>query len=184
VNLIVIFLYILFFLFGLIIPLFLSIFVLFGLLSDFKGAPFVPTSNRNLKEILGKAKLKKGQIFLELGSGDGRVLREAVEKFGVLGIGIEVNPMLVYLSKLIARIQNLSNIKFLRLSFFDYSFKESDVIFMFLLPKTIKKLREKFLGECKKGTLIISHGFKIEDFEKKLIQKIEKEPYPTYYYKI
>jgi hypothetical protein len=180
----VVLLYILFFLFGLIIPLLLSIFVLFGLLSDLKGAPFVPTSNKNLKEILSLAKLKKGQVFLELGSGDGRVVREAVKKYGVSGIGIDVNPLLILLSKIIARIQNIPNTVFLRLNIFDYNFNKSNVIFLFMLPKTIRKLRAKFLKECKKGTLIISHGFKIEDFEDYLIYKLSREPYPTYFYKL
>jgi hypothetical protein len=158
--------------------------VIFGLFSDIKGAPFVPTSVQNLKEILARIKLKKESVFLELGSGDGRVVREAVKKFGVRGIGIEVNPLLVFLSNLFARIQKLSNIQFLRINFFDYDLGKSNVIFMFLLPKTIKKLRNKFLSECKKGTIIISHGFKIEDFDKYLIDTIKNEPYPTYFYKL
>lgn len=183
-SLVVVFLYLLFFLFGLIIPLLLATFVLFGLFSDLKGAPFVPTASKKIKEILKQANLKKDQVFLELGSGDGRVVREAVKDYYVQGIGIDVNPFLIILSKIFARIQKIPNIEFLRLNIFNYNFKFADVIFMFMLPKTINKLKKKFLDECKKGTLVISHGFKIEGFEERLIKKISDEPYPTYFYKL
>jgi len=42
--------------------------------------------------------LKSGQTLIELGSGDGRVLKEAAAK-GVRAIGYEINPVLVIYSK-------------------------------------------------------------------------------------
>jgi hypothetical protein len=78
-----------------VILLFVELFFLIGLAiysvgllySSIMGAPYVPTSNKQLKAILDRAKLKESQVFVELGSGDGRIVREAVKKYGVQGIG-------------------------------------------------------------------------------------------------
>ena len=178
------FIFLLIFIFSISVSIILFLFVALGLWGDFLGAPFVPTSSKIIKEILEKADLKKGKNFLELGSGDGRVTRMAAQKYGVKGLGIEIHPMLILYSNLLSKIQKLNGIKFQRANFFDIDFKKADVIFMFLLPKVLSKLKEKIQKECKNNTLIISHGFKIEGFEKYLIDKIDRKTFPTYYYKI
>jgi tRNA A58 N-methylase Trm61 len=60
-------------------------FVMLGLFGEFLGAPYVPTSQKDIEEILKRAKLKKGQQFLELGSGDGRIIRAAVKNTRSMG---------------------------------------------------------------------------------------------------
>lgn len=159
-------------------------FVTFGLYVDILGAPFVPTSRKVIGEILKKAKLKKGQIFLELGSGDGRIIRSAVKNYQVKGIGIDLHPMLIFYSRLISKFQKIKNISFKRQNLFKTDLSKADVIFLFLLPKTLKRLAPKFILETKKNTLIISHGFKIPEFEKYLTNKIVREIFSTYYYRI
>ena len=37
--------------------------------------------------------------------------------------------------------------------------------------------------EIRKGTLVISHGFKITGWEKKIVYTIKSEPFSTFYYK-
>ena len=151
-------------------------------MADFYGAPFVPTSGKIIREILEKAKLKKGAVFYELGSGDGRVLRMAVREFGVFGYGVDIHPMLIWYSKIVAKLQNIQNISFKRESFFKTDLKKAEVIFLFLLPKTLEKLSKK-LGKNKKA-LIISHGFKISGLDNFLIDRIERKSFPTYYYRL
>lgn len=168
--------------FGVLLPLFLVGVVFISFIADLMGAPFVPTSGKLTDLILKKAKLKKNQVFIELGSGDGRIVREAVKAYGVKGVGIEFHPLLYLYSKLVSGIQKIKKIEFRRENFFKSDLRKADVIFAFLLPKTLKKLRVKFENECKKGTLVISHGFRIEGWEKKLTDKIEGDPFPTYYY--
>lgn len=183
-----IFLYFLIFLFGLLVPLFIALFGVFELISQLKGAPFVSTKKELVRAILKKAYatggLNKEKVFLELGSGDGRVVREAVKGYRVKGIGIELNPFLVIYSKIISKIQGLKNIEFKRENFFKSDLNSADIIFLFLMPETLERLKNKFLKECKKGTLIISHGFKIPGFEKYLVRKISRKIFPTHYYKI
>src|SRR4051812_42036664 len=111
-GIIIIFLYGLVILWGIIIPFFVLIYAVFQIQAEFKGAPYVPTSDKLLMDILNQSHLKKGDKFLELGSGDGRVTRMAVKKFGVYGVGIDINPMLTIYAKYLARKEKIKNIQF------------------------------------------------------------------------
>ncbi len=148
------------------------------------GAFYVPTKQKEVDFILKNANLKKGQVLFDLGSGDGRLIRTAVKKYKVKGIGIEINPLLIFYSKILAKIQKLNTIEFKRENLFRANIKEANVIFIFLMPDTLKKLSQKFLTECQKEVLIISHGFVIENWQKYLQKKIPHSPFPTYYYRL
>lgn len=171
------------FIFGLFVPLSFIVYSIFSIYVDFKGAPYVPTSSKLIDEILKEANLKRDQVFLELGSGDGRIVREAVKKYQVKGIGVEIHPMLIIYSKIVSGFQKLKNISFKREDLFRTDFSKAGIIFMFLMPKTIIKLKEKFKNECKKSCLVISHGFKIEGWDKYLVKKQSRSLFPTYFYK-
>lgn len=168
----------------LIIPLFLTVYSIYYVICDIKGAPYVPTKSSFLNDILKTAKLKKGQIFIELGSGDGRVVRKAVKEYEVIGIGYDINPILIYYSRLISYFQKIRNVNFYQENLYKVDVSQADVIFLFLLPRTVKKLREKLEKECKKKTLVISHGFPLYDWEKKIIHKIERKPFSTFFYRL
>lgn len=152
--------------------------------SHIKGAPYVPTSNKLLKQIFSQIKIKKGEHLIELGSGDGRATRYAVKELGVRGKGIDVNPFLVRWSNFLAKRQKLSGIEFVKENVFKSDLSEADLLYLFLMPEMLEELRPKFEKELKKGTQIISHGFKIPGLEQKLVKTLTNKPFSTYYYKL
>ena len=72
--------------------------LLFGFTAFF-GAPFLPTLDNRTKDALDLLDLKPGDHLLELGSGDGRLLREAAKR-GIRSTGYELNPLLVAYSQI------------------------------------------------------------------------------------
>jgi hypothetical protein len=175
--------------FGVLIPGFFILYSFYTIVAERKGAPFVPTSSHYLDEILAVVKPRlegrdKRPVFLELGSGDGRMLRKVVREYGVRGMGVEYHPGLYWYSKLLAKLQKLDNIKFVRKNLFDVDFSKAEIIFSFLMPKTNVRLAPKILKECKKGTIIISQGFEIKEFKKKMFKRIDRQLFPTYFYKL
>ena len=168
----------------LLITVLLILLVIFNLLTTFFGAPFLPTENKDLDEVFKIARLKKGQLFLELGSGDGRVVISAVEKYQVQGIGIELNPLWFWYSVFLAKIKRIQKLNFKRQNFFNTDFSPADVLFIFILPNIFAKLSKKIKKECKKGTIIICHGFEMKEFKEYQINKIERDLFPTYFYKL
>src|SRR3989337_2804463 len=95
------------------------------------GAPYLPTLKSRTADALELLNLKPGQTLLELGSGDGRLLRLAAKQ-GINSIGFELNPLLVLYSRLI----NLRYRKLIRVKWGNYWNKKlpsADGIYVFLL---------------------------------------------------
>lgn len=73
------------------------------LLTIFRGAPYVPTRSKDLKRAFGELyPLTKKDVVVDIGSGDGVVLRHAADR-GARAIGYEVNPILVVIARLVCR---------------------------------------------------------------------------------
>jgi hypothetical protein len=160
----------------------LSIFLYYTLFAGLFFAPYLPTSGRDIEAILDFAKLKKGQQFIDLGSGDGKVVIEAVKKYNVNGTGIEINPLLIFFSRLKSRFLKLASIEFLRTDLYSFPLNNAHVVYLFLMPRMMDKMALKVKQECGKGTLIISRGFELPNFKK--IHEIETKPFPTYFYRV
>jgi len=149
------------------------------------GAPWVPTPMRAVRIMLKEAKLKKQQTAYDLGCGDGRLVIEASKISGVKGIGFEISTP-VYVLALIRNLINGFKAKILLKSFWRYDISDANVVFLYLLPKSMKKLKLKFEKELKKGTLVISYAFKIDGLklEKKIERDRERNICPIWIYKI
>lgn len=153
--------------------------------SSLMGAPYVPTQNKLAIEILKEIKFKKNGLFVELGSGDARITRTAVKYFKVRGLAVDVNGLLILWSKILAKIdRTFPKITFVKKNILKVDLTKSDYVYLFLFPALILKLIPIFNKELKKGTIIISHGFPIEEYKNKLFKKVSRSTFPTYYYKI
>ncbi len=139
-------------------------------LSWFAGsdAPYVATKMDKIKSILKKAGVKKGKIFYELGSGDGRVVIEAA-KLGAISNGIEQSWIRVWYSRFLVYKLKLKNTFFFHGNIFARHYYPADIIYVYLLPKGVEKLEKKLKEELKKGAIIITqtyHFKKLKAFRK------------------
>ncbi len=111
------------------------------------GAPFLPTLKARTPDIFNLLDMKPGQSLLELGSGDGRILRAAAER-KIYAIGYELNPVLVVWSMLI----NWKYRKYIKVHWGNYwrvKLPVTDAIYVFLLNPYMKKLDTKITLEMK-----------------------------------
>ncbi|MDQ3159210.1 MAG: SAM-dependent methyltransferase [bacterium] len=126
----------------------------------FFGAPYLPTRKEQIESSLDLLDLKKGQLLVELGSGDGRVLK-AAGKRDIKAVGYEINPILVIISKIITfRYRKLVNTRWKSMWKADIS--QADGVYVFLLDRFMQKLDNKMKKEVKTGTKLISFAFKIK----------------------
>lgn len=127
--------------------------------------PFVPTPRRVIDAMVNAAKLEKGDVVLDLGAGDGRILGRALKKqSGIRAIGYEG----AYGVWLLARLRNrFSKYKpDIRMeNFMEADFSKADVIFTYLSIGMMQKLKVKFDKELKKGARVISHAFSIHSMK-------------------
>ncbi len=123
------------------------------------GAPFLPTLRKQVGPALDLMGLEHGQTMLELGCGDGRVLRAAAER-GLKSVGYELNPLLV----MIARIYTWKYRNQVRIIWGNYWKKEwpqADGIFVFLLNPFMQKLDKKITQYKHKPVKLVSFAFQI-----------------------
>ena len=138
---------------------FLLILALFFGLGALMGAPYLPILRRDQASLLELCELKPGQTLLDLGSGDGRLLRLAASR-GIRGIGYEINP-LVYLVSLVVCWPYRRLIKLHLADFWQVRLPEADVIYVFLIDRYMAKLDRKLIAELKRPTPVVSFVFKI-----------------------
>ena len=136
-----------------------AVYLIFYIIAFLSGAPFVPTTNPTADAMIRLARLKKGMVAYDLGSGDGKLLL-LIANNGARAVGLEINPLLVlytYLRFLPSSVRSLIEVRWK--NFWDYSFSDADALFVYLLPLRMKKLEEKIIKECRKGTRVISNSF-------------------------
>lgn len=131
--------------------------VIFALAIAF-GAPYLPTLRPQVDTMFDLLDLKPGQTFIELGSGDGRVLKAAAER-GFKAIGIEVNPLLAIYSRL-ATWNQRDKVTVVWGSAWSKPLPEGDAVFVFLLQPFMSKVDRKMKAEGK-GLKLASYTFEI-----------------------
>lgn len=138
----------------------LLIIACFGFVLAF-GPPYLPTLTKSMNAALELANLKPGQLLLELGCGDGKVLIAAAQQ-GVRAVGFELNPLLVILCKLRCwRYRKLITVKWA--NFWTQPWPVANVIFVFGLPRIMNKLDKKIVQEARKPVKLVSFAFPVPD---------------------
>ena len=101
-------------------------------------------------------------MLYELGSGEGTTVIIAAKEFDVKCIGIEIDPMRSFISRIRIFFSGAKdNITILQKNFFKVDFSEATVVYAYLVPKALLRLKEKFLKELKSGTRIVSYKYPI-----------------------
>jgi SAM-dependent methyltransferase len=128
-------------------------------LAEELDVPYVTTPQNVVDAMLELAGLRAGDTLLDLGSGDGRIVTTAAQRFGVHGMGIEIDPRLIKLARENARQAGLADkARFEEKDLFTTDFSGYSVITMYLLPDVNLKLKPA-LRKLKPGTRIVSHDW-------------------------
>lgn len=123
------------------------------------GAPYLPTLKPQMYEALELANLKPGQTLLELGCGDGRVLVAAAQK-GYKAVGYELNPLLVVVAWARTR-RYRRQVRVVWGDFWRAEWPPAEAIFVFLLPRYMRKLDRECAACSHKPLRLVSFAFRI-----------------------
>src|SRR6187399_2932383 len=81
-----------------------------GQLGPREEIPFVPTPVEVIDKMLELAQVKKGDVVYDLGSGDGRIVIRAAQKYGVRAVGIEMDRLLLAKGRKDAKTAGVSHL--------------------------------------------------------------------------
>lgn len=134
-------------------------FFLFLCLAFVTGGPFVPSTKKTVEAMILLANLHPGQTVVDIGSGDGRVLFAAAQK-GANAIGIEINPYLVWFTRIRAFLGPYrGRVRVIWKNLWKADVSRADVVFVYLIPWKMEELEIKLMEELKPGALVISNSF-------------------------
>ncbi|MEK7635724.1 MAG: methyltransferase domain-containing protein [Patescibacteria group bacterium] len=147
------------------------------------GAPIALTDKLVIDKIIKIADVKDGETFYELGTGTGRIITAFAKNKNIKIVGFELSPIFYLITLLNLKLRGVKNYELHYKNFFTADLKEANIVFCFLIPKTMEKLKDKFSKELKSGSKIISYAFEIEGWMP--YAKIEEnKKLPIYFYKI
>lgn len=126
--------------------------------------PFVTTPQNVVDAMLELAQVRAGDRLLDLGSGDGRIVITAAKRFGVPGLGVEIDPRLVERARQNALREGVADkVRFEIQDLFDTDLTQATVITLYLLPDVNEMLKPRLL-KLKPGTRIVSHDWGMRDW--------------------
>jgi protein-L-isoaspartate O-methyltransferase len=122
--------------------------------------PFITTPPEVVERMLQVAQTRADDLVIDLGSGDGRIVIAAAQRFGARGVGIELDRALVEKSREAARAAQVADkVSFIQGDVLAADISRASVITVYLLPDLMRKLQSRFIQELAPGTRIVSHAF-------------------------
>ncbi|XP_077991678.1 ATP synthase subunit C lysine N-methyltransferase-like [Glandiceps talaboti] len=125
--------------------------------------PFVPATTQQIENVMKALQGRTGTL-VDIGSGDGRIVLAAA-KHGFRGVGVELNPWLVWYSKLTAKFHGLSHqASFYRKDLWKMQMNQFNNVVIFGVPQMMPSLAEKLSTELDHSARIVACRFPFEDW--------------------
>jgi SAM-dependent methyltransferase len=127
---------------------------------------FAATQQAVADAMLRLAAVGPDDVVYDLGSGDGRIIILAAQKYGARGVGIEIDPALVALSRQTALEGAVSDrATFVEGDLFAADLSAATVVTLYLSPTLNLDLEPKLRRELERGSRIVSHQFAMGRWE-------------------
>jgi 16S rRNA G966 N2-methylase RsmD len=141
-----------------------------------KLAPYYPTPETIVHKMLLLGELKAGERMFDLGSGDGRIVIMAAEKFRAQATGVEWDKDLHKQSMdKISALKLEKSARIINGDILKQDYSSADLVTVYLLPTSNDKIRPLLEKQLKKGTRIVSHDFEFRDWKADKVEVIDDD---------
>lgn len=135
---------------------------------------YVPTREPVVAAMLEMANVTSDDIVYDLGSGDGRIVIAAAQKYGARGVGIDIDPERIEESNENAEKAGVTDqVEFIEADLFESDFSEATVVTLYLLNSLNARLRPTLLEQLEPGTRVVSHAFDMGDWEPEEVRTVD-----------
>ncbi|HEV7801337.1 MAG TPA: class I SAM-dependent methyltransferase [Burkholderiales bacterium] len=147
---------------------------------DYGDTPYVQTPQNVVDKMLEVAKVGAKDYVIDLGSGDGRMVITAAQRYGARGFGVDLDKRLVTLSNRNAAKGGVAD----RAAFFERDIYETDlspasVVTIYLLPEVNLMMRPKLFAMLKPGTRVVAHDYDMGEWAPDLALTIDAPNKPV-----
>jgi len=123
---------------------------------------FAPSRQSVANAMLRLAEVTAEDVVYDLGSGDGRLVILAAQRYGARGVGIEIDPRLVALARDVAQeAQVADKVTFLEGDLFTADISAATVVTLYLSASINAQLEPKLRRELRPGARVVSQQFRI-----------------------
>jgi ubiquinone/menaquinone biosynthesis C-methylase UbiE len=148
--------------------------VLLAQIEGEKLAPYYPTPELVVQRMLLLGGLKPGEKMFDLGSGDGRIVIMAAQKFHASAVGVELDKDLVKQSA--ERIRKLGLEKTARIiggDLLQQNYGSADLVTVYLLPDSVNnKVQPLLERDLKKGARVVAHDFEFRNWKPEKVEQV------------
>jgi predicted RNA methylase len=147
-------------------------------------APFVPSPVQVIQYMLKMADLKAGEVFFDLGAGDGRTVIMAAKSFGARAVGVELREDLA--KKALSTIHEsglADRVTIVNGDMFSVNLTSADVVFLYLTTSANEKIKPKLEHDLRKGVRVVSHDYEIVGWKPMKVENYCENPklgYPSH----
>jgi ubiquinone/menaquinone biosynthesis C-methylase UbiE len=139
-------------------------------------APYIPSPQLVVDRMLEIAQVKPGEMVYDLGSGDGRIVITAAQKFAARGVGVEISEELYQRAK--SRIRQLGledRVKMIHGSALRVNLSAADVVTLYLLTSSNDRLKPILERDLKSGARVVSNDFEIPGWKPAQVLKVKTD---------
>jgi predicted RNA methylase len=137
-----------------------------------------------VQRMLEVAELKSGEVFFDLGCGDGRTVILAAKTFGARSVGVEMREDLAKRAMSVIHDNGLSDrVTIVNGDMFKLDLTSADVVFLYLTTSANEKIKPKMEMELKEGTRIVSHDYEVVGWKPAKVENFVENPsmgYPSH----
>lgn len=141
-----------------------------------KLAPYYPTPETIVEKMLQLGGLKAGEKMFDLGSGDGRIVVMAAQKFHADAVGVELDKDLAKQS--MQRIRKLGLEKTAHIvngDLLKQNYGSADLITVYLLPVSNDKVQPLLDRQLKKSARVVAHDFEFKGWTPEKVETIDDD---------
>ena len=138
-----------------------------------KLAPYYPTPETIVDKMLQLGGLKAGEKMYDLGSGDGRIVIMAAQKFHADAVGVELDKDLCRQSTdQILKLGLEKNARIVNGDLLKQNYSSADLVTVYLLPVSNDKVQPLLDQQLKKGARVVAHDFEFRNWTPEKVENI------------
>jgi cyclopropane fatty-acyl-phospholipid synthase-like methyltransferase len=135
-------------------------------------APYVVSPQQIVDRMLELADIRPGETLYDLGSGDGRVLITAVQRYHAKAVGIEISEALVKTTT--ERIQKMglaNDARVIQGDLLQIDLSPADIVTIYLATDSNEILRPNLEKYLRPGARVVSHDYVVPGWKPKFVDK-------------
>ncbi len=137
-----------------------------------------------VQRMIELAQLKPGEVFFDLGAGDGRTVIMAAKTYGARAVGVEMREDLAKRAMNVIHENGLGDrVTIVNGDMFKVDLTAADVVFLYLTTSANEKVKPKMESELRNGVRVVSHDYEVVGWKPVKVENFVENPslgYPSH----